>query len=419
IKVADKQAVVEKLQLEAMTSNQQVKKLQQDLIAIQKEMSSYALLFKGLSIDNSTLSDQEHDDDMDELDNNVWKGLKNAKKALNLRQQKDCVMDVPLLLDHEFDFFAAKPVPGLSEAPDNQNGWIEWDVPLGGEMDEPMERPMETPGFDDMGVKTIRGVKARRASEEMVISEDAEVQPADLIAMESEEFIEILDLLDFIGLQDRKPPHHDVNAAPVLALQDGPRRTTLWSIVMHSKQVYFGQNIPEWKWEKNNNGLSHKLPRSNHGYECELLVIEDRLTQVDSMFFQPIVKIKNGESWQDLNQNEILCKTMIAYRLKLPQELSCVHNTFHVSNLKKCLAEPDVQVPLEEIEVDENLRFVEEPIEIVERDVKNLKRRRIPLVKVRWNSRKGAEYTWEREDQFRKKYPHLFTEPVPSSSVVT
>ncbi|GJT89298.1 hypothetical protein Tco_1071015 [Tanacetum coccineum] len=67
----------------------------------------------------------------------------------------------------------------------------------------------------------------------------------------------------------------------------------------------------------------------------------------------------------------------VAYRLKLPQELSCVHDTFHVSNLKKCLAEPDVQVPLDEIEIDENLRFVEEPIEIMERDVKKLKRRRI------------------------------------------
>ncbi|GJZ45116.1 putative reverse transcriptase domain-containing protein [Tanacetum coccineum] len=79
----------------------------------------------------------------------------------------------------------------------------------------------------------------------------------------------------------------------------------------------------------------------------------------------------------------------------------------------------DVQVPLDEIEIDENLCFVEEPIEIVERDVKKLKRRRIPLVKVRWNSRQGAEYTWEREDQFWKKYPNLFSEPVPSSSAAT
>ncbi|GJR60181.1 hypothetical protein Tco_1502343, partial [Tanacetum coccineum] len=79
----------------------------------------------------------------------------------------------------------------------------------------------------------------------------------------------------------------------------------------------------------------------------------------------------------------------VAYRLKLPQELSCVYDTFHVSNLKKCFAEPDVQVPLDEIEIDENLGFVEEPIEIMERDVKKLKRRRIPLVKVRWNFRQG------------------------------
>ncbi|GJY96105.1 putative reverse transcriptase domain-containing protein [Tanacetum coccineum] len=113
------------------------------------------------------------------------------------------------------------------------------------------------------------------------------------------------------------------------------------------------------------------------------------------------------------------CVGPVAYRLKLPQELSCVHDMFHVSNLKKCLAEPDVQVPLDEIEIDENLRFVEEPIEIVERDVKKLKRRRIPLVKVRWNSRQGAEYTWEHEDQFQKKYPHLFSETVPPSGVAT
>ncbi|GJT66861.1 putative reverse transcriptase domain-containing protein [Tanacetum coccineum] len=73
-------------------------------------------------------------------------------------------------------------------------------------------------------------------------------------------------------------------------------------------------------------------------------------------------------------------------------------------------------VPLDEIEIDENLHFVEEPIEIVERDVKKLKRRRIPLVKVRWNSRQGAEYTWEHENQFRMKYPHIFFEPVLSSS---
>ncbi|GJV57034.1 putative reverse transcriptase domain-containing protein [Tanacetum coccineum] len=97
------------------------------------------------------------------------------------------------------------------------------------------------------------------------------------------------------------------------------------------------------------------------------------------------------------------CVGPVAYRLKLPQELNCVHDTFHVSNLKKCLAEPDVQVPLDEIEIDENLRFVEE------RDVKKLKRRRIPLVKVRWNSQQGSEYTGIAEDQFKKKLSNIFS----------
>ncbi|GKA99935.1 putative reverse transcriptase domain-containing protein [Tanacetum coccineum] len=73
----------------------------------------------------------------------------------------------------------------------------------------------------------------------------------------------------------------------------------------------------------------------------------------------------------------------VAYRLRLPQELSNVHDTFYVSNLKKCLAEPTLHVPLEEIQVDAKLNFVEEPVEILEREIKKLKRSRIPIVKVR------------------------------------
>ncbi|GKD57201.1 putative reverse transcriptase domain-containing protein, partial [Tanacetum coccineum] len=83
----------------------------------------------------------------------------------------------------------------------------------------------------------------------------------------------------------------------------------------------------------------------------------------------------------------------IAYRLRLPQELSSVHNTIHVSNLKKCLADANLHVPLEEIRVDKTLRFVEEPEEIMDREVKKLKQSRIPIVKVRWNSKRGPEFT--------------------------
>ncbi|GJX17774.1 putative reverse transcriptase domain-containing protein [Tanacetum coccineum] len=106
----------------------------------------------------------------------------------------------------------------------------------------------------------------------------------------------------------------------------------------------------------------------------------------------------------------------VAYKLELPKELSRVHNTFHVSNLKKCHADEPLAVPLDGLHLDEKLHFVEEPLEVVGREVKRLKQSRIPLVKVRWNSDRGPEFTWEREDQFKEKYPHLFTETTSSSS---
>ncbi|GKE56196.1 putative reverse transcriptase domain-containing protein [Tanacetum coccineum] len=99
----------------------------------------------------------------------------------------------------------------------------------------------------------------------------------------------------------------------------------------------------------------------------------------------------------------------VAYRLDLPEELNGVHDTFHVSNLKKCLANPTLKVPLDEIRVDAKLNFVEEPAEILEREFKRLKRSRITIVKVRWNSKRGPEFTWEHEDQMKLKYPHLFS----------
>ncbi|GJR29374.1 hypothetical protein Tco_1105606 [Tanacetum coccineum] len=109
----------------------------------------------------------------------------------------------------------------------------------------------------------------------------------------------------------------------------------------------------------------------------------------------------------------------IAYKLELPQELSRVHNTFHVSNLKKCYSDDPLVVPLEGLQVDDKLHFVEEPVEIMDREVKQLRQSRVLIIKVRWNSRRGPEFTWEREDQFRKKYPHLFTKTAPSSSAVS
>nr|GEY67833.1 putative reverse transcriptase domain-containing protein [Tanacetum cinerariifolium] len=108
----------------------------------------------------------------------------------------------------------------------------------------------------------------------------------------------------------------------------------------------------------------------------------------------------------------------IAYKLNLPEELRRVHNTFHMSKLKKCHADEPLAVPLDGLHFDDKLQFVEEPVEIVDCEVKRLKRSQIPLVNVRWNSKRGPEFTWEREDQFRKKYPHLFARTAPTSRVI-
>nr|GEX86759.1 putative reverse transcriptase domain-containing protein [Tanacetum cinerariifolium] len=99
----------------------------------------------------------------------------------------------------------------------------------------------------------------------------------------------------------------------------------------------------------------------------------------------------------------------VAYKLELPRELQRIHNTFHVSNLKKCLSDESLIIPLDEVQLDDKLHFIKEPTEIMDREVKRLKQRRIPIVKVRWNSRQGPEYTWEHADQMKSKYPHLFT----------
>ncbi|GJS85620.1 putative reverse transcriptase domain-containing protein [Tanacetum coccineum] len=99
---------------------------------------------------------------------------------------------------------------------------------------------------------------------------------------------------------------------------------------------------------------------------------------------------------------------MVAYRLELPEQLSRVHSKFHASNMKKCLSDETFVIPLDEIQIDDKLHFVEEPVEIMDREIMRLKQSRIPIVKVRWNSNRGPEFTWEREDQFKEKYPHLF-----------
>ncbi|GJV96998.1 hypothetical protein Tco_1548575 [Tanacetum coccineum] len=106
----------------------------------------------------------------------------------------------------------------------------------------------------------------------------------------------------------------------------------------------------------------------------------------------------------------------VTYRLELPEELSSIQNTFHVSNLKKCLSDESLVIPIKELQLDDKLNFVEEPVEVMDHEIKQIKRSRIPIIKVQWNSKRGPEFTWEREDEIRAKYPHLFS-IITSSSI--
>nr|GEX40637.1 putative reverse transcriptase domain-containing protein [Tanacetum cinerariifolium] len=150
-------------------------------------------------------------------------------------------------------------------------------------------------------------------------------------------------------------------------------------------------------------GRESRLTVKNH---YPLPRIDDLFDQLQGSSIYSKIDLRSGVSQSG----------KVAYKLELPQELSRVHHTSHVSNLKKCYSDESLVMPLEEVHIDDTLQFVEEPIEIMEREIKRLKRSRIPWVKVRWNSRRGPEFTWEREDSFKKKYPHLFTNRTSSST---
>ncbi|GJU57410.1 putative reverse transcriptase domain-containing protein [Tanacetum coccineum] len=234
--------------------------------------------------------------------------------------------------------------------------------------------------------------------------------------------------------------------------------------------------IPQWKWDNITMDFVTKLPKSSQGYDT-IWVIVDRLTKsaifVPMRETDPLEKLARmylkelgheygvssrdqQKSYADLKRKpmefQIRDKVMlkvsswkgvvrfgkrgklnpryvgpfsmiervgsVAYKLELPEELSRVHNTFHVSNLKKCYADEPLAILLDGLHFDGKLQFVEEPLKIMDREVKQLRKRRVPIVKVRWNSKRGPEFTWEREDQFKKKYPHLFTKTAPSLNIM-
>nr|GEU31256.1 putative reverse transcriptase domain-containing protein [Tanacetum cinerariifolium] len=158
--------------------------------------------------------------------------------------------------------------------------------------------------------------------------------------------------------------------------------------------------IPEWKWDNIMRDFITKLPKSSQGFDTiwrkpmEFKVGDKVMLKVSP--WKGVVRFgKQGKlNPRYVEPFKILSKVgKVAYRLDLPQEFRRVHHTFHVSNLKKCYADEPLVMPSEGIHVDDKLQFVEEPVEIMKREIKRLKRSRIPLVKVRWNSRRGLEFT--------------------------
>nr|GEU98772.1 hypothetical protein [Tanacetum cinerariifolium] len=227
-------------------------------------------------------------------------------------------------------------------------------------------------------------------------------------------------------------------SAPILALPEGSK-----DFVVYCDASYKGLGAVLMQREKELNMRQRRWLELLSDYDCDIRyhpgkanVVADALSQAQIEALKP-ENLKNedvgGMISKDIPKEKLepraggtLCLMRKSLEFKVGDkvmlkvspwkgvvrfdkwELRRVHHTFHVSNMKKCYADEPLVMPLEGIHVGDKLQFVEEPFEIMEREIKRLKRSRIPLVKVRWNSRRGL-VTWECEDSFKKKYPHLFT----------
>ncbi|GJS50038.1 putative reverse transcriptase domain-containing protein [Tanacetum coccineum] len=226
--------------------------------------------------------------------------------------------------------------------------------------------------------------------------------------------------------------------------------------------------IPQWKWDNITMDFVTKLPKTQRGNDT-VWVIVDRLTKSaiispmrETYSMEKLARISlqkalgtsldistayhsqtNGQSERTIQNLEDMLRAYVidfgnGWVKHLPLVEFSYNNSYHASIkgiqfeplygrkyrspvcwAKKCLSDEPLAVPLDEIHIDDKLRFVKEPVEIMDREVKRLNQSHIPINKVRWNSKRGPEFTWEREDQFQKKYPHLLAKPAPSSSVAT
>ncbi|GJX18464.1 putative reverse transcriptase domain-containing protein [Tanacetum coccineum] len=216
--------------------------------------------------------------------------------------------------------------------------------------------------------------------------------------------------------------------------------------------------IPEWKWDNITMDFVTKLPKTSQGYdtiwnalgtnldmstayhpqtdgqsERTIQTLEDML-RAYAIDFGKVgeAQILGPELIQETTEKIIQIKQRMQAardRQKSYADLKRKPMEFQVGDKVMLKVSPwkgvvrfgkrgklNPSVPLDGLHLDDKLHFVEEPLEIVGREVKRLKQSRIPLVKVRWNSKRGPEFTWEREDQFKKKYPPTSSHKTNTSS---
>ncbi|GJT24868.1 putative reverse transcriptase domain-containing protein [Tanacetum coccineum] len=174
--------------------------------------------------------------------------------------------------------------------------------------------------------------------------------------------------------------------------------------------------IPQWKWDNITMDFVTKLPKSSQGYDT-IWVIVDRLTK--SAIFMPMRETDPMDKLAKMYLKEV---EAVAYKLELPQErMSRVHNTFHVSNLKKCYSEIPLVVSWKDLQVDDMLHFVGRAVEIMRiSESQTIEASRVPIFKVRWNSRRGPEFTsGTLKINSGRKYHTSSPKTAPSSSALS